>query len=126
MNAHDRERSCVRVSSRLGDPRSPVTVVFVCGEHDFSVRADLERALEPLHGHVLVDLSPCTFVDASIVAALLTKHAALERRGERLEVLVANAREQIVRKLDRLGARHLLRVVDTSPISQGGQLTTRR
>jgi anti-anti-sigma regulatory factor len=126
VDAHDRERPRVRVSPHLGDPRWPVTVVCVSGEHDFSVRKDLERALEPLHGHVLVDLSSCTFIDSSIVAMILTKHAALERDGERLELFVPNGREQVVRKLDRLGARRLLRVVDTLPILPDAQLTARR
>ncbi len=45
-------------------------------------------ALDPIDTDVLVDLSWCTFVDSSVIALILGKHAALESAGHTLEIIL--------------------------------------
>jgi anti-anti-sigma regulatory factor len=47
-------------------------------------------ALAPLRGSVLVDLSPCTFIDSAIIAILVEQGHRLMRGGSRLELRVAD------------------------------------
>ena len=62
-----------------GNGRSAVTVLRVQGEHDLATAPSVRAALaEAGDGEALiVDLRDCTFVDSSIIAALL--HARQER-----------------------------------------------
>jgi anti-anti-sigma regulatory factor len=105
----------VRAEGGLGPPGRPVTAVFLHGEHDFGCRALLADVLEPLYTDLIVDLSWCTFADSAIIALIIGKHAALEREGHHLEVIVPPTHRQLARTLDRLGARSLLRVRDAPP-----------
>ncbi len=52
---------------------SGATVIELVGEHDLSTQGDMERALmETGSGEAsVVDLSPATFIDSSILAALV-------------------------------------------------------
>lgn len=63
----------------------PVVVVDVCGELDLAtlarVRQRLEEALATRPAHLVVDLSACTFVDASALAMLLEVHRRTSRAG---------------------------------------------
>ena len=93
----------------LGDGRD-VAVVFLHGEHDYGSRTLLERELAPLGGTVVVDLSGCAFLDSSIIATILAKHAELERAGDHLEVIIPAAHEHLASLFDLLGLRALVRV----------------
>jgi hypothetical protein len=53
----------VRVRSGLGDARRPITLIEVDGEHDFESRATLISALEAIDGHLMIDMTRCTFID---------------------------------------------------------------
>jgi anti-anti-sigma regulatory factor len=105
----------VRTERGLGLPRRPVTALFLHGEHDFGSRELVGEALAGVHTDVLVDLSWCTFIDSSIIAMLLTKHAELEDDGYRLELIVPPTHVQLSRTFDRLGARRLVAVHDAPP-----------
>jgi anti-anti-sigma factor len=63
----------------------PTTTVTVSGALDVAtlprVRDELERALAGRPGRLVVDLSACTFVDASALAALLDLHRRSSRAG---------------------------------------------
>jgi anti-anti-sigma regulatory factor len=109
-----------RVETGLGRPRRPVTAVFLHGEHDFGSRELAGDALASIHTDVLIDLSWCTFVDSSIIAMILGKHAALEQEGHQLEVILPPTHTQLSRTFDRLGARSLLPVRDAPPSIQCG------
>ena len=108
----------MRVEEGLGRPRRPVTAVFLHGEHDFGSRALAGDALEAIHSDVLIDLSWCTFVDSSLIAMMLAKHAALEREGYGLEVILPPTHTHLSRTFDRLGARRLLPVRDAPPVER--------
>jgi anti-anti-sigma regulatory factor len=105
----------VRVEPGLGRPRRPVTAVFLHGEHDFGSRALVDEALADIHSDALIDLSWCTFVDSSIIAMILAKHAELEREGRLLGVILPPAHTHLSRTFDRLGARLLVPVLDAPP-----------
>ena len=111
-----RERApSVRVCPQLGSERRSVTVVFVHGQHDFASRDLLARTLAPLRGHVLVDLSWCTFVDSSVISTILARHGELTREGGQLELIVPRTNEPLTRTFRRLGASALLPVHDGRP-----------
>jgi anti-anti-sigma regulatory factor len=105
----------VRVERGLGRPRRPVTALFLHGEHDFGSRELTGDALDALHSDVLIDLSWCTFVDSSIIAMILARHATLAREGYQLEVILPPTHTRLSRVFDRLGARQLLPVRDAPP-----------
>jgi anti-anti-sigma regulatory factor len=109
----------VRVRHGLGDARRPITVIHVLGEHDFASRALLASALEPLQGHVVVDLAACTFIDTSVIGAIIGKALALGKVGQRLEVVVPPTGGFVSRTVERLGVRTLLPVVDAPPATSG-------
>ena len=63
-------------------------VVKLCGEHDLATRDELQAALAPLYGAVLLDLSECEFVDSTVIGLMLRKSQELGRDGHRLELVV--------------------------------------
>jgi anti-anti-sigma factor len=69
-------------------PAAPIgtaATVAVTGPLDVTtlprVRAQLEQALAGRPGRLVVDLSACTFVDASALAVLLELHRSMSRAG---------------------------------------------
>lgn len=91
-------------------PASAATVA-VTGALDVTtlprVRAQLEQALADRPGRLVVDLSACTFVDASALAVLLELHRTLSRTGQ-----VLTLRGSCPRVLRLLSLTGLRRVFD--------------
>jgi hypothetical protein len=104
----------VRVRHGLGDSRRPITVIHVCGEHDYAARAILVAALEPLAGHIVVDLTPCTFLDPSVIGAIIGKALALGKTDNRLELVVPGS-GSVSRMVGRLGIDALIPLIDEPP-----------
>jgi anti-anti-sigma factor len=82
-------------------------IVTLRGEHDLTTRGHLAAVLAKAgeHPRVLVDLSECTFVDSSVISALVVAHTHVVQRDGRLEVVVptgASTARRIV-ELTRLG-----------------------
>jgi anti-anti-sigma regulatory factor len=113
---HRSRAPSVRVRQGLGNARRPVTVIHVEGEHDFASRSMLVAALEPLEGHVVVDLAACTFIETSVIGAIIGKGLALGKAGYRLEVVVPPTDGFVSRTVERLGVRTLLPVLDAPPV----------
>jgi anti-sigma B factor antagonist len=67
-----------------------IALLKLHGEHDLSVSQRLAAALAAAEPQldVLVDLSDCSFIDSSVIAALLLARARLVARGGRLELLI--------------------------------------
>lgn len=61
-------------------------VVELFGEHDISTCRQVERALSPIRGDTLVDLTDCSFMDSSVLSVILQKARALDVAGQGLEV----------------------------------------
>lgn len=100
------------VSSRPGGPR---LVLELVGEHDLSTAGGLRDALDRALAEgasVVVDLSAVTFVDSSVIGALVSAHRRAAAEG-RTVALVAPAAGAAARVLDLLGARSVLAVVES-------------
>jgi anti-anti-sigma regulatory factor len=61
-------------------------VVALFGEHDISTCQQVERAFATIRGDMLVDLTECSFIDSTVLNAILRKMRMLEVDGHRLEV----------------------------------------
>ena len=70
--------------------RVGIAVVKVRGEHDLSSKQALTEALSDASDqlNVLVDLSECTFMDSSVIAAFYVARKSLGARGGRLELVI--------------------------------------
>ena len=71
------------------EPRPGVTVVELPGEHDLAGSGELQFLLESLVGSnrlVVVDLSSSTFVDSSIVLALVRADRLAKKLGARFRL----------------------------------------
>jgi anti-anti-sigma factor len=90
-------------------------VVKLCGEHDIATSVDLQQALAPICGNVLVDLSDCEFIDSTVITALIVDFQLRGRKGHRLELLVPPENRTISRTLAVSGADDLLRVHSARP-----------
>ena len=93
-----------------GDRSLPATVVVehhapglalvsVHGEHDLGTTPELTEALEQaaMHSNVLVDLSDCSFIDSSVIQALVKTALALEARGEQLALVIPPGQRMVAR-----------------------------
>ena len=93
-----------------GDKSLPATVVVehhapglalvsVHGEHDLCTTPELTTALEQaaMHSNVLVDLSDCSFIDSSVIQALVKTALALEARGEQLALVIPPEQGMVTR-----------------------------
>jgi anti-anti-sigma factor len=75
------EGPCVELREISGH----TTIVTLVGEHDLLTRQSLSEQLERARtaATVIVDLTPCTFLDSMIIATLLrTRHAKQAHRVE--------------------------------------------
>ena len=80
-------------------PESGIACVKLRGEHDLATKEPLTAALSAAaaHPHVFVDLSECTFMDSSVVAALIVTHRDLGERGGRLGLVIPPSASMIRR-----------------------------
>jgi anti-anti-sigma factor len=85
-------------------------IVTLHGEHDLALKPELVRALATasFQRNVLVDFSPCTFADSSVLSALLQAAPPLQRRGGLLQLVIPAQRPGIRRVFELMGLqRHL-------------------
>jgi anti-anti-sigma factor len=91
-------------------------IVTLRGEHDLDSRPDIAKALETASGrtHVLVDLSECTFIDSSVISALLRASNSLTIRGGLLELVIPSGAHRAVRNVfEIMGLQRLLPIHET-------------
>jgi anti-anti-sigma factor len=98
--------------SRIGVDRidADIAVVDVLGEHDLTTAPELRQRLDALLGEglgIAVDLSETTFLDSSVLAALLAASRDAGERGSGFAVAVP---------LD--GADGLRRVIEVTGLAQ--------
>jgi anti-sigma B factor antagonist len=72
-------RAAARARPRveLETPSASVAIVTLVGEHDVATSEKVAQGLKlaaTRRRHVLVDLSPCTFVDSTVIGLLLGSH----------------------------------------------------
>jgi anti-sigma B factor antagonist len=76
-----------------------LAVVSLRGEHDLSTEPELTQALEyaAAHSNVVVDLSECSFIDSTVIKALIKTAHALHARGEQLALVIPPEQRQVAR-----------------------------
>jgi anti-sigma B factor antagonist len=76
-----------------------LAVVSLRGEHDLSTSPELRRALEQAAAHstVLVDFCECSFIDSSVIQALVRTARALHAGGEQLVLVIPPEQKQVAR-----------------------------
>jgi anti-anti-sigma factor len=114
---------------RSDDRGEQVTIVRFEGEHDLATAAAVERALTepPADEALVVDLSDCSFIDSSIISALVTARAARDRFAVAVSTQTSEA---LARILEITQLRHVLNccetVEDAKVAAIGGERRTPR
>jgi anti-sigma B factor antagonist len=82
-------------------PRAGITLLRVSGEHDLYTAPDLRDRLKQAlsAGDVVVDLSEATFVDSSILGALLSARQRAAEDGRGFAVSLDEAASRTVRQV---------------------------
>lgn len=98
---------------RLEKPAGGPAVLSIDGEHDLHTAPELRRRLDELIGHrdpIVVDLSPSTFVDSSILGVLLDARRRAFDHGVALALAQADGSVAVSRVLEVTGLRRELPV----------------
>lgn len=85
-----------------------VAVVTISGEHDLSTAPNLRRRLENLLDEgtaTVIDLSPATFIDSSILGVILDGRRRAADSGIGYAVVHANGADAVDRVLEVTGLR---------------------
>jgi anti-anti-sigma factor len=93
-------------------------IVRVGGEHDIASIPRIRETLGSIHGNVLVDLSDCTFLDSSVIHALVDDARERRREWESLELIVPVANTSVARTLRISGLSTLLVVHESTDFRQ--------
>jgi anti-sigma B factor antagonist len=91
-------------------------IVTLRGEHDLGSKPAVTKALATASGcrNVLVDLSECTFIDSSVISALLQASNRLTKRHGLLELVIPSGAHQAVRSVfELMGLQRLLPIHET-------------
>ncbi|MGZ5310923.1 MAG: STAS domain-containing protein [Solirubrobacterales bacterium] len=94
---------------------SGIPVVAVSGEHDLNTAPDLRARLDEVieqGGPVVIDLSPATFVDSSILGAILDARRRAQGAGIGFAVAQGDGAAAVTRVLEITGLRDELPVHD--------------
>ncbi|MDQ1556308.1 MAG: hypothetical protein QOI02_1310 [Actinomycetota bacterium] len=91
-----------------------VSIVTLRGEHDLASRREVAIALTVAAGcsNILVDLLDTSFIDCSVIRAILTASRLARQRGGTLE-LVTSARSASRRALQLSGVQTLIKFHET-------------
>jgi anti-sigma B factor antagonist len=83
----------------VAHPAPGLAVVSVRGEHDLSTQRTLTEAFETAgaRSNLVVDLSDCTFMDSTVIGALLTSARAAHERDELFAVVIPPERANLGR-----------------------------
>ena len=92
-----------------------LAIVTLEGEHDLSTRELLTEALQEAaaHSNVLVDLSPCTFMDSTVINVLISTAQSVRAGGERLALVIPPEQRRVARVAEMTGLDKLLAVYET-------------
>jgi anti-anti-sigma factor len=108
------DRMTASSSIELAIHSHAVAVVTLRGEYDLASAERLGAALDAAESRpaVLVDLSACTFVDSSVITALLRAAGRARARDGTLELVVPTA-GLVRRALELAGVRAILPLHET-------------
>ena len=92
-------------------------IVTLRGEQDLSAKPEVANALTlaSQSRNVLVDLSACTFIDSSVISALLRASNALHRQGGLLELVIPAGTHRAIRNVfELMGLQRVLPIHETT------------
>lgn len=95
-------------------------VLTISGEHDLSTAPNLRRQLDTLLDEpavTLVDLSPATFIDSSILGVILDGRRRASDAGIGFEVVQSKGSEAVDRVLEVTGLRTELPVHESREVA---------
>jgi anti-anti-sigma factor len=95
-----------------------VAVVALRGEHDLATCMKVADALAPIDGDVLLDLTGCEFIDATVIGVVVSKLVSLQREGHRLDLLIDPA-TYVARVVDIVRLGDVVTVLRELPVDQG-------
>jgi anti-anti-sigma factor len=77
------------------------SIVTLRGEHDLSSATKLAAALKTasVGVDVIVDLSQCTFIDSTVISALLRASNTLHARGGQISLVIPPGRHRAIRSI---------------------------
>jgi anti-anti-sigma factor len=91
----------------VGHVAPGLAIVSVHGEHDLSSQPGLSDALgeAAAHSSVVIDLSDCSFIDSTVIAALMGVARTVRGKGDRFGIVIPPEQRQVSRiaELVRLG-----------------------
>ena len=93
---------------RLERPEAGPAVLSIDGEHDLHTAPELRRRLDELIGlrdPIVIDLSPSTFVDSSILGVLLDARRRASEDGVTLALAQSDGSLAVSRVLEVTGLR---------------------
>ena len=75
----------------------------------------MERAIEEAaaNSNVLVDLSPCTFIDSTVITILIRTAESVRAGGEQLVLVIPPAQRAIARVAEMTGLGQLVPLYDS-------------
>jgi anti-sigma B factor antagonist len=91
----------------VGHVAPGLAVVSVHGEHDLSSEPGLSEALDEAaaHSSVIIDLSDCSFIDSTVIAALVRVARVVRGKDDRLALVIPPEQRHLSRvaEMTRLG-----------------------
>ena len=101
-----------------------LAVVTMRGEHDLSTAPELMQALEQAaaRSDVVVDLSACSFIDATVIGALVKTARGVLARGDQFVLVIPPEQRQVARVAQMT---HLAEMFPIHP-ARGAALTSIR
>jgi anti-anti-sigma factor len=95
----------------IHSPQAGVVLVALRGEHDLSSKAELSAALERASASeplVVVDLGECSFIDSTVIAAIVACFAHAREHGRRLALVIPQSDGIVARTAELSGLRALV------------------
>jgi anti-anti-sigma factor len=92
-----------------------LAIVTLAGEHDLNSRAELGDTLERASAQrfVLVDLSPCAFIDSTVLALIVSTCQRVWERDGRIELVIPRNSAAVQRILSIAGLTTFLTIRGT-------------
>jgi anti-sigma B factor antagonist len=108
------------------DQRDGVAVIALVGEHDLSTAPDVDAALRLPKAGLVVDLSPTTFLDSSILGVVVAVARDAEQRQVPFTVVIPDDSGSPARRIfDLTGLASALSVAtDIATAIDGGNSST--
>jgi anti-sigma B factor antagonist len=99
-----------------------LAVVSMRGEHDLSTAPELTQALEhaAAHSDVLVDLSECSFIDSTVIGALVKTARAVHAHGEQFVLVIPPAQSLVARIAQMTQLAQIFPIHDTRSAALAG------